>query len=735
VVKHVTPLRGGRGLKVGVAHGVDRAPVLVQTDGAGGGGLLRRIASCCETAASRASLAVRRRWGSLPESAERRPFRVVRFANPARQEVVGLLNLAFEGGQQARAPLVLIVPGYGGRKETMSGLATTLVHNFRRQQRDLAVLRIDDTNNLGESQKDPGCTGEGRQTLHYTMSGVAADVLGALAWAKANRFVDPTEIVLVSVSMSSVAVRRCLTMPEGADVSRWIVFMGAADAQNAVLHASGNVDIYGNHLRGVKNGTISLLGCMNDADAFSRDLEAHGMGTLEDARRDMARVRADVTWIVGKHDAFMDPRRVHDLMSVKAPGAREVVEVEAGHVPRSSDEAVAQFLLVTRRVWRHLYGSELAAVAPPAGLLAEASAKEWARVRRATGTDREGYWRSYLLGKDGLGFDVLTLSRAYRDLVEAQVLLLDPGGKRMLDLGAGTGNVALAAAARRPSEITCLDLVPEALERLRVKLAPTGIEVRTVQANADGGPLVAVRRWLSGELAGIEALGGRIPGLDHRSFGAMSAHRTRRLHAFLRGAPLEAGEIAREAGLDRAAAEAAADLNLLARLLLGRAGRDWARSELRRVARDVLDGTEGLPFPDRHFQCATCSLVLSYLEHPVDTLSELHRVLAPGGTLVASSMKPDADGSKLFLDLVAEIESMPEAALPAGHGREALLAEARAFASSAAGLLRLEEEGAFRFFRGEELRAMAMEVGFEEVEVVPGFGDPPQAVIMRCRRP
>jgi len=30
---------------------------------------------------------------------------------------------------------------------------------------------------------------------------------------------------------------------------------------------------------------------------------------------------------------------------------------------------------------------------------------------------------------------------------------------------------------------------------------------------------------------------------------------------------------------------------------------------------------------------------------------------------------------------------------------------------------------------------MAMEVGFEEVEVVPGFGDPPQAVIMRCRRP
>ena len=129
------------------------------------------------------------------------------------------------------------------------------------------------------------------------------------------------------------------------------------------------------------------------------------------------------------------------------------------------------------------------------------------------------------------------------------------------------------------------------------------------------------------------------------------------------------------------------------------------------------------------------SLVLSYLAHPEDLVRETLRVLAPGGVLVLSSMRPDADSSGIFLELVHRLETASPEELPAGLQRPELLDGARAFMGDASDLMRMEEEGLFCFFSGDELAEAVQRAGFVDPEIHRGFGDAPQAVIVRCTRP
>ncbi len=187
----------------------------------------------------------------------------------------------------------------------MSGI---LVEGFQRQNADIAVLRIDGTNNLGESGKDPDCQGDGMHCMHYTVTGLVQDTLAALAWAKNNPYVDPTHTIIVSLSMSSIGARHALTLPEAGDVSLWFSYMGAADAVDTVKNVSGNIDFHAYFERGQKVGYISLNGVLTDGDYFWRDCAAQGIGYLDGARAEMAKVRCDVVWLRGKHDAFVDPQ-------------------------------------------------------------------------------------------------------------------------------------------------------------------------------------------------------------------------------------------------------------------------------------------------------------------------------------------------------------------------------------------------------------------------------------------
>jgi len=659
--------------------------------------------------------------------------------------IVGILDRTNEDDDCISAPLVIVIPGFGGRKEQLSFLAGTIVEGFQRQNADIAVLRIDGTNNLGESGKDPDCQADGLACMHFTVSGIVQDTLAALAWAKNNPFVDPTNIVIVSASVASIGVRHVMTMPEAGDVSLWFSYMGAADAVDLVKNASGNIDFHSYFMRGEKVGVITLNGVLNDGDHFWRDLHAHGIGYLESGRAEMAKVQADVVWLRGKHDAFVNPRQVEALMRVPASGRREIIDVDGGHIPRTGEEAITQFIRVTQRIWRKLHGNDMPSFAPSVGKLAVKAESEWKQTRRAVITDRAEWWRNYLI--DG-GFDIMEYLPEYVQILDTHARLtltsFPPGypindPPLVLELGAGTGNLT-RRLWERGARVIATDLVRAALSVTRSKLgADAEARFRSEVVDLEGSPLLAVKRLTRGDLPNALTLADRVPSVQRSMLLQILEHDGDDLHGLLVGNDIDVDAFTRRTKLAAAPARLLKDLNTIAKFVRGRMAPEVARSSLGVLPPSLLDGSLGLPFPDGSVDAVTMSFVLSYLTHPEDTLAEAWRVLRPGGVMVVSSVVQDSDSSRMYLDLVNRLEQLPESELPVGADpvktRTLLANVARRFLDHAAELYRLEEEGLFRFYSPEALTAAVARRGFVNISIDWGFGTPPQAIVVTCQKP
>jgi len=138
---------------------------------------------------------------------------------------------------------------------------------------------------------------------------------------------------------------------------------------------------------------------------------------------------------------------------------------------------------------------------------------------------------------------------------------------------------------------------------------------------------------------------------------------------------------------------------------------------------------ERLPFEDNTFDRVVCSLVLSYLDNPAETLTEFVRCLKPGGKIVFSSMKPDVDTGRTYMNALRRLESKEEVHLPDGFTRESLINGIRKRINSIAFLLQLAEEVQFRFFFEDEMLQLAERAGLSRVELCQSYGDPSQAYI------
>jgi ubiquinone/menaquinone biosynthesis C-methylase UbiE len=136
---------------------------------------------------------------------------------------------------------------------------------------------------------------------------------------------------------------------------------------------------------------------------------------------------------------------------------------------------------------------------------------------------------------------------------------------------------------------------------------------------------------------------------------------------------------------------------------------------------------ENTGFPDESFDRILASLFLSYLFNPDYALAEFYRMLAPGGRLLVSTMRPDSDVSTIFTDYVEEVRSRAES------GGD--LDSAQAMLNEAAALFELEEDGLFRFYTGDELAAMLEHTGFTGITVHRSLGTPPQAIIVTGEKP
>ena len=150
-----------------------------------------------------------------------------------------------------------------------------------------------------------------------------------------------------------------------------------------------------------------------------------------------------------------------------------------------------------------------------------------------------------------------------------------------------------------------------------------------------------------------------------------------------------------------------------------------------------LDGTRNgrtIPLASDVADRALASLVLNYLEDPSHLLSEIWRILRPNGILVLSTLKQDADTSRICVRGVGELRA------GASHrvfdeGRQHQLDHSlRYFISDAGRLIDLEEQGVFRFWSEEDLIQKLERLGFRVTRSTRSFGEPPQALLITAMK-
>ena len=125
----------------------------------------------------------------------------------------------------------------------------------------------------------------------------------------------------------------------------------------------------------------------------------------------------------------------------------------------------------------------------------------------------------------------------------------------------------------------------------------------------------------------------------------------------------------------------------------------------------LADLEQPLPFQNNTFDKICCNLVLSYVKDPGQTLRELVRVLKPGGKILLSSLKPDADLSAIYRNFVDKTESPEE------------LDEARMLLNAAGRIKQKENAGIYRFFSEKDLEDLIQASGARTLSVARTFAN------------
>jgi len=139
----------------------------------------------------------------------------------------------------------------------------------------------------------------------------------------------------------------------------------------------------------------------------------------------------------------------------------------------------------------------------------------------------------------------------------------------------------------------------------------------------------------------------------------------------------------------------------------------------RKVDFDSINGEveSRVPIANQSINKLCCSLVISYLKQPQHLVSEIYRMLAPGGVAVISSMKPGCDLTVLYHDSVAKNYS------------EENDRDAKELLSAAGRIKHKQDSGIYQFFSEAELQRLAFEAGFSDIRSLRSFGD--QANVIR----
>ncbi|MFH0788905.1 MAG: methyltransferase domain-containing protein, partial [Pseudomonadota bacterium] len=633
--------------------------------------------------------------------------------------------------------------------------ARTLVDNFKAFGVNGVVCRFDLTHTIGESEVDPKLEAKGCPYLYWTYSHYESDLHGSIKYIE-RRF-RPKTRVLLTYSVGAIPARRLLADGHEPKADLWIAPFGCPDAQDMLKNLLAGVDLFQNYLDGKKLEPFLLYGRLGDPNDAIPDAIRRGMAFLEDARNDMEKITIPVTWILGTFDYMVTRQRVRQMLNAPGGGIREIIELEAGHFLKSGPEAIESYKLITETIFKHLLQVNKPAVEPDLARFAGQAEAEWGRTKRLAITNAEEFWNRHLFGTSSEmeGFDILLYNPEYVEFLQEQANLLDfQGGLRVADIGCGTGNLAIAAlkASRINGgrlDLTCSDLVPGAISRSREKIEAfikssanghyAGLNLDFKVVDLETSRLTPLNEFLSGELYGPLALAGRIEGLNTSTLRKISESYGPRLHKILHGEDTSVDEIMKICpDLDEVEAETVRDLSRASRFLknnlkaedlkLGKTGIKTADDlalkyiSFGHAARDCK-----VDLPSNAFDRLGASLVLPYLYDPKSVLKEFYRILAPGGKIVLSSLKPNFDSSKSYIE---EAEGINNRTDLTEEGKERLLASLREFSSFIATLIELEDNGRFRFFATNELLELMDEAGFVNIKVKESLGTPPTAIIV-----
>jgi ubiquinone/menaquinone biosynthesis C-methylase UbiE len=543
-------------------------------------------------------------------------------------------------GDPRNAVAVVIPPAWGRTKETLSPLAATIIETFRSARQPITVLRFDGTHRRGESFVPEDLRHPGAEYLRFTFSRAVQDIHATCEFLAKTPSLRPRKIVLVTLSLAAVEGRRAVATDPTGLIAGWIPVVGMVDLQTALRTISGGIDCAYGLSRGLSFGHHELVGVVADMDHTGLDALRNRLVFLEDARRDMARIKVPVTWIHGRHDAWMDVDRVRHVMSCGDAHARRVIEVPTGHQLRTSAEAFSVFGLIATEAARMTGGAPLLPRLPDLAEVDRQRDAERGRLPKNPVALRE-FWSRYLLGRDArLGFQLLTATSAYRRFMHDQIEALGLySGARVLDLGSGTGDFAVQLAIDSPglnAEVDAVDFVREALERASARVAAleTSNQVRLNPLLFDFDPA---------------------------------------------------------------------------------SGKEW-------------------PFEESRYDAVLASLVISYVTDPRTLLERVRTALKPGGRLVISTLRRDADISRLHIEGLAELRAGLARTEFGELAAESIDELARDFLNDASHILDLEEAGTFRFRDIEELAELARSAGFRTSEYFYSFGEPPQAAILVAHR-
>jgi ubiquinone/menaquinone biosynthesis C-methylase UbiE/CheY-like chemotaxis protein len=735
-VRHVTRAEPheGPGFKYGVQFGISR--MSIQSVSAPEPDFARRADDGADHAAAKMPPGM---TGEAPLTDLATP-RVIRLENRRGEEIVGLLNTSLPLDDRP-VPVVIIPPAFGKTKEVLFSLALTLMQNFQAARKPLAIVRFDGVRRKGESHKDPEASEPPWENLNSTTSQGADDIRTVIDWLYVNPKLRASSVILVTFSLSALEARIVLRDESYRNrINYWVSCMGALEFRDMMNRINCGLDLLEQFQLGINLEVYPILGNYIRHSLYAADVIANGVGTLEQAREDMRHIDIPVTWIYGQYDQWIKADFIRDLMSVEAEGHREVISVPIGHNARTSREALRMFGTITSLIFRFLHGTMLQPILPSRKDMEVMRRSEKDRLPPRDIKNRKGYWHHYLVGEGNLlGFDIMAMADEYQQLMDDQLRALDlRPSDRLLDLGGGTGNFVdhlLKSGVELPAHITIADLVPDAMRQARQKLTPwvaadaTTRRIDLLALDLEMSRFLAIRRFLSGEIASFVEMANKIENLNLDSAMKIQDDYSPRLHGILRGARITPDlDDWLRTRFDVREYRIITDFNLAARYVRRR---DRIKPAFRRlILPGTLDGTFYLPIKAGCYNKVIMSLVLSYVFNPAETLREVRRVIEPGGLLVLSSMRPDTDASGPFMHLLEKIEAMPDDALPSKMPKSRLLDSLRSFLNDAQALTELEEAGTFDFFDQEKLEALLDEAGWMSLRKITSYGDPPQGYIV-----